>query len=59
MEGCFIAMGFATLGFVTKAVLEAVCFKDRDGAIKSLRLWIFSLCCIGVALGFTLLIDHF
>ena len=59
MEGCLIAAGFATLGLLTKAVLEAAYFKDRMSAKQSLRLWLVAICSIGFALSLTLLINHF
>lgn len=50
--------GCLTAVLLTKAALEAGYFKDRKGAKQTLFCWLLSVGFIGVALGFSLLIDH-
>lgn len=58
MEGCLMAMGYVSLWCITKAILEAVYFKDRSDAKRTLFYWLISAGSIGLALGFSLLIDY-
>lgn len=58
MEGCLIALAYVSIGFIAKAALEAGYFKDCKGAKRTLFLWLVSIGSIGLALGFTLLINY-
>lgn len=59
MEGCLIAMVYSSFWFLGKAALEAGYFKDRDGAKRTLFLWLVSFGSISFAFGITLLINYF
>lgn len=58
MTGCIAALAVISMWHIGKAVLDAFCFKDREGAKHSLFLWLVSTGSIGLALGFSLLIDY-
>ena len=59
MKGCLIALAYVSVWYIAKAILEGLCFKDRIGARKTLRLWLISSGSIGLALGFSLVLDYF
>lgn len=58
MKGCLSALAVISLWCIGKAVIDAFCFNDREGAKRSLFLWFSAAGSIGLALGFSLLIDY-
>lgn len=58
MTGCLIAIIVISVWSVTKAALEAFYFKDRKDAKQTLFRWLLSMGSIGLAFGFSLLIDY-
>ena len=58
MMGSILALVAVSLWYIGKAALDAFCFKDREGAKRSLSNWLCAAGGIGLALGFSLLVDY-
>lgn len=54
-----IVMLLASIGLLTKAILETAYFQDRYAAKKTLKTWLFIIVCLALTKGFSFLIDYF
>lgn len=58
MIGYLVALGCISVLYIGKAILDAICFKDRQSARDALFYWLLSAGSLALAFGFSLLIDH-
>ena len=58
MMGCMVALGVVSLWYIGKAAIDAFCFNDREGAKRSLFIWLCNAGGIGLALCVSFLIDY-
>ena len=58
VSGCLVAIGYISFWYIAKAILEAGYFKDRQGAKRTLFLWLVSCGSVVFALGLTFLINY-
>ena len=59
MLGCVVAMVLLSIWFLPKAMLEAWKFHEHREARQTMSFWLISMGCIGLALAFSLLFDHY
>lgn len=55
--GIVVAIAGSALWFIPTAIIDAVCFKDTEAAMKKIFIWLVSLSHLLTALGFTFLFN--
>lgn len=59
MAGEIITLFYISFGLLTKSLLEAAYFKEREDAKKTLSIWALCTATLLFSLGVSLILDYF